>query len=440
MEHWSDYNYCIDFSKDSILLYNSFSNGFVELPTSINTSIDKFKNDKDSSVFDTKTRLLLNKVGAIFEGNSDKQLNALKMRHGQLTFGKPKYVSFTILPTMQCNFRCSYCFESENNAIQDKSMSEEVQDALVEQIISFSQKGYKIELSWFGGEPLMEIGIIESISNRLKSKNVEFSADMTTNGFLLTPEVVDKMEKCKIKKFQITIDGDEYTHNSRRMLTNGAGTYHVIMDNLKYLSTKKGMTSVIRVNVDKTNESVYSQIATTIQNEFPGMYTYPGFVVEGCNACSGKAFSNHMEKADFYLYQYKEYQNPSLPYFPSFTLGICMASNLNSWVVGPDGELYNCLSEVGVPSKVVGNVKDNTITNMDHITQFMVGVSPFENAQCKQCHALPICGGGCALDRIAKKNGQAIDTCTIFKNKGKLAELLKIHYEIKKQKQEITTL
>ena len=32
MEYWSNYNYCIDFSEESFLLYNAFSNAFVELP------------------------------------------------------------------------------------------------------------------------------------------------------------------------------------------------------------------------------------------------------------------------------------------------------------------------------------------------------------------------------------------------------------------------
>jgi uncharacterized protein len=141
-----------------------------------------------------------------------------------------------------------------------------------------------------------------------------------------------------------------------------------------------------------------------------------------------------------FIEQYKEYENLSLSYFPSFNSGHCMATNFNAWLVGPEGELYNCQAEVGLPNRVVGNIKENTITAMDYLSEFIVGVSPFENGQCRQCSVLPLCGGGCALDRIAKKNGKKIDTCAVFKDKNKLGELLKIHYDIKKQRQEITTL
>jgi uncharacterized protein len=440
MEYWSNYNYCIDFSQDFFLLYNSFSNAFIELPTTVKAEIEHFKSDRDSRVFDKKTRLLLKKTGAIYEGNQDKQLNSLKMRHGNLSFSQSKHISFTILPTLECNFRCSYCFEHLNQVLQPKTMSQEVQNILADKIIEFHQKGYKISLAWFGGEPLMKEDTIHSISSRLNAMNIEYTSSMITNGYLLTPEVVDKLTEWKINHIQVTLDGDEYTHNSRRMLANGGGTYRTIMDNLKYLHARKGISVSIRVNVDKTNEAVYSQIAATIEIELPGMHIYPGFVTGGCNACSGKIFTNHIEKADFLIQQYKEYGNLSLSYFPSFSLGHCMATNFNTWIVGPEGELYNCQAEVGVPSRVVGNIKENTITAMDYVSEFIVGVSPFENEQCRQCTVLPLCGGGCSLDRIAKKNGKKIDTCTVFKNKNKLGELLKIHYDIRKQRQEITTL
>lgn len=440
MEYWSRYNYCIDFSEESFLLYNSFSNAFIELPIAIKDQIERFKSTKNSDLFSSKTRLLLQKTGAIYSGTEDKQLNTLRMRHGNLVFGQSKHIGFTILPTLGCNFRCSYCFENKNQVLHSKKMSQEVQDVLVDKILQFYQKGYKISLMWFGGEPLMEKAIIDYVSTRLNSMKVEYNAAMITNGYLLTPEIVNKLAEWKIKNIQVTLDGDEYTHNQRRVLVNGGGTYRTIMDNLKNLHTKEGILTKIRVNIDKTNEAVYSQMAATIERELPKMYVYPGFVTEGCNACSGKTFTTHIEKADFFIEQYKEFENTSLCYFPSFNSGHCMATDLNSWIVGPEGELYNCQSEVGLHSKIVGNIKDNCFTNMDYISEFVVGVSPFENEQCRQCTALPLCGGGCCLERIAKKNGEKMDTCTIFKDENKLGALLKIHYEIKKQLQEITTL
>lgn len=441
MEYFSNYNCIIDFSDDSFLLYNSFSNSFVELPAELKEKIGNTKMITDSNLFDKKTYRLLKKIGAIYEGTKDKQINSLKLRHGNRTFVQTKQIILTILPTLECNFRCSYCFEFQNQVFKSQRMSKNIQDLLIDKICHYYEKGYKISLAWFGGEPLVASDIIHYISSKLNFMGVEFDATMITNGYLLTPEIIGVLKDWNINKIQVTIDGDEYTHDARRMLIDGGKTYQVIMNNLKYLKKSNQEIDVsIRINIDKTNEIMYSHIATIIERELPGMYYYPGFVTSGCSLCNGNVFTNHIEKADFYIEQYKEYDNLSLTYFPSFNSGHCMATNFNSWIVGPEGEMYNCQAEVGLKSKVIGNLKDNTISDMDYVSEFMVGVSPFENEQCRKCFALPICGGGCALERINKKNGEKIDTCTIFKNKEKLGELLKIHYDIKKKRQEITTL
>lgn len=441
MEYWSIYNYHIGLSDDSFLLYNSFSNAFVELPKSEEKNIEEFIKSGDSTVFSKKMLLLLKKIGAIYGGIKDKQINALKMRYYKLAFSNSKHISFTILPTLGCNFRCSYCFEAQNQVLNSKKMSKEVQDIIVDKLIQYHKKEYKISISWFGGEPLLAPEIISYISTRLNDAGVTFRASMTSNGYLLTPSIVERLEEWNIEGIQVTIDGDEYTHDSRRVLANGGKTYQTIIDNLKYLSRNTEKVNVsIRVNVDKTNEQIYSQIASTLKRELPKMYVYPGFVTEGCNACGGKTFTNHIEKADFYISQYKEYENLCLNYFPRFVYGHCMATNFNSWIIGPDAEMYNCQSEVGLKSKIVGNLKDNEITNMDYISEFMVGISPFENEQCCSCFALPICGGGCPLERLQRKYKEKIDPCSIYKNRDRLGELLKIHYEIKRKNQEITSL
>jgi len=437
MEHWSDYNYCIDFSQDSFLLYNSFSNAFIELPITVKANIERFKSDRNSSVFDKKTRLILQKTGAIYEGIKDKQLNALKICYGNLVFGQPKHIFITVLPTLRCNFRCSCCFEN----LQSHAMSLEVQEALVNKITQFHQKGYKISLVWSGGEPLIEIDIIDSILSRLNTIGMKYTSIIKTNGYLLTSEVINKLAEWQVKHIQVILDGDEYTHDSKRILANGESSFQTIMDNLKHLPSQKRITLGIRVNLDKINENIYSQIASSIESELPGVRVYPRFSTGKCNACSGQMFASYMDKADFYIQQYKEYENLSLSYFPVFSLGHCMATSYNTWIVGPEGELYNCQAEIGLSDKVVGNIIDDTVTNMDYVSEFMVGVSPFENEQCRRCVVLPLCGGGCALERIAQKNEGILSACNIFfKDKSKLGELLKIHYDIKRKRQEITAL
>lgn len=52
---------------------------------------------------------------------------------------------------------------------------------------------------WFGGEPLLEMNLIQSVSERLmeicrKNRKI-YSAQITTNGYTLTEEIFSKLLK-----------------------------------------------------------------------------------------------------------------------------------------------------------------------------------------------------------------------------------------------------
>ena len=75
-------------------------------------------------------------------------------------YSKKKEVrGYTILPTLDCNARCVYCYEEGTKPV---SMSSET----VEQTIRFIRNncgGSEVKLSWFGGEPLLRPDIIDRI-------------------------------------------------------------------------------------------------------------------------------------------------------------------------------------------------------------------------------------------------------------------------------------
>lgn len=73
----------------------------------------------------------------------------------------------------------------------------------------------------------------------------------------------------------------------------------------------------------------------------------------------------------------------------------CIAKNPHAWLIGPDGEMYKCLSMVGRSDGIVGNlpnpnkqnpIADQTLINIEACVQ-------------KRCPMLPICGGGCHFER-----------------------------------------
>ena len=109
----------------------------------------------------------------------------------------------TILTTTECNARCYYCFE---HGIRQYPMTREIADATVKYI----KKNYpekQLAINWFGGEPLLNFEIIKYITAQLKESGYEIISHITTNGSLLTKEMIDYLQReYSDLSFQITID------------------------------------------------------------------------------------------------------------------------------------------------------------------------------------------------------------------------------------------
>lgn len=124
-----------------------------------------------------------------------------------------KYISnrphLTITPTMECNARCFYCYEDGVRC--GKMQKEQCQDII--KFVKTLDCSNGIDLTWFGGEPLMNQEWMDIFSESMEDAGIEYSAFIITNGSKIDDSTIEKMvSKWKIKDVQITLDGsfDEY--------------------------------------------------------------------------------------------------------------------------------------------------------------------------------------------------------------------------------------
>ncbi len=140
-----------------------------------------------------------------------------EFRRIQLGFGREQYrndiLQLILLASEDCNFRCTYCYEDFARGTMSPAVRQGIK-RLVEKRLGTLRE---LAINWFGGEPLYGMQAIEDLAPfflDVATKNsLSFSSGMTTNGFLLTPEVAEKLLAWKIRKFQITVDGLEETHD-----------------------------------------------------------------------------------------------------------------------------------------------------------------------------------------------------------------------------------
>ena len=429
---WSKYNLLFKSERNGWLLFNTVSRAFLSADDDTAAVLRGIMKNADLYDYSRCAMLYmrLRSMGFLVEDTRDSAFfNVAKMRNLMQLYGD-RTLSLTLAVTRACNFACGYCFECNRGG---QPMSDEVEDKLFRFINQRNPEA--LNIVWYGGEPLLAFERVLSIDRRLKALKKPYGASMITNGYLLTDEKVARLNDLKISYLQITLDGSEQTHDSRRCLISGGKTYRIILENIDRVmkSDFRGVLHV-RVNVDSRNEEefvfVYKYFSERYPNDFgKRLRVYPGFV-KGDDKPESGCFFDSARQGEFIASVFRKYGIAPLSLYPPRRAQSCTMTSRNSFVVGPEGELYKCWDDVGLPERVVGSIYENSVWDMGQIAEDMVAASYFDDPECRECKFFPICDGGCPRVRVNNlKRENPVMPCSYFKDN--IETLLELYYESK---------
>ncbi|MBR6182965.1 MAG: radical SAM protein [Bacteroidales bacterium] len=162
---------------------------------------------------------------------------------------KDIYQSLTTLPhivvevTERCNFRCKYCYYGEmynstgEGSHRNLDMPEDDCLKCLRELLSRKNllHSYRMILSFYGGEPLVNFDLIKTIVLFCKKEfpEIEFMFRMTSNGSLLRKHITFLKEH----DFHIlvSLDGDERS-DKYRCFQNDRPSFSEVNDNIVYIS------------------------------------------------------------------------------------------------------------------------------------------------------------------------------------------------------------
>lgn len=307
----------------------------------------------------------------------------------------------TVLPTINCNFKCWYCYESH----KESKMTQQAMTATLEFCKNLiSQHRVRVfQLDWFGGEPLLYFDeVLYPLSLKLKKicdeKGVLFRHTITTNGYLISNDMIEKMIEIELKSFQITLDGDEAYHNRTRYSKDDKQTYRTIVQSITLLCQKiKNVNMVLRINYTPKNVSTIENIITAFPKEVRGcIWVEPQLVWQFKNQVNviSDVIKEKMEKfseAGFKI------GNVSIP---RFNCG-CYVENMLQYVVIYDLTVYKCTARDFLsPKTSIGkiSIEGKFEPNNNYYNYFTS--SYMENEHCMSCDYLPSCCGMCIQKKI----------------------------------------
>jgi len=278
-------------------------------------------------------------------------------------------LNLILLPTEACNFRCVYCYEE----FKYKQMEPWVVRG-VKALMSRRAPGLSsLSVSWFGGEPLLARDVIEDVMLHGQSlarshPALRLSSSATTNGYLLSRPVLERLLELGVTSYQISFDGPREWHDKKRVLFGGKGTFDRIWGNLLAArEVGRDFEIMVRVHADQENAKAIPRFIEEYEGSFgsdPRFQLY----IRGLSRLGGPNDPNlrvfEREEGDRIIEEMRGLaRSRGLKLkVPGEDEAVCYAAKGNSFVVRANGRLNKCTVALEHPNNQVGKIhEDGTV-------------------------------------------------------------------------------
>jgi uncharacterized protein len=277
-----------------------------------------------------------------------------------------------LLPTEACNFRCTYCYEDFKYARMEPQVVEGVKNLLSRRAPGL----VSLTLSWFGGEPLLARDIMEDILEHARTLASEFPAiactsDVTTNAYALRRPLFERLLDLGVTQYQISFDGPQSSHDRKRVLANGRGTFERVWSNvLAMRDVRRDFTVIVRLHVDAENAPLLPEFIDQCGRELAGdarfkLFLRPLSRFGGPNDATLPVFAEEeIEPALAVLARCADAAGLQR-HVPHEVTPVCYAARANSFLVRADGRLNKCTLALDHPANQVGRLHPDGSLDID---------------------------------------------------------------------------
>lgn len=316
-----------------------------------------------------------------------------------------EYFAFQWHITEACDQRCKHCYiYALGSHAKFKEMSAENMDAVIANVKKFGEKaGRKPYIYVTGGDPILHPQFW-NLAEKLKTENIPFA--ILGNPFHLNDAICARLASMGCRKYQLSLDGLEQTHDRIRR----AGSFKETLTVIPCLR-KAGITVAVMATVSRWNYREIPQLIDVVVEHKADVFAFARYCPDADSkdsCCSPEEYKEMMEKCWAKFQQYKD----SDTYFNlkdhlwtlfKYEIGLfnpaeypdddvvydgCNCGNCHFTILS-DGAVYACRR---MKSKV-GNALDDDLyelftgENMDEYRKY----ENFE--KCSKCELLRFCRG-----------------------------------------------
>lgn len=315
-----------------------------------------------------------------------------------------KVLKLTVNPTLDCNLRCWYCYEQH---LHGSCMTPTIIEAIYKYIDKslLNGKYEKLQLAFFGGEPLMKFDkvvnpMLIQVKKICAKHNVDFAVSFTTNGVFLTKRVRTAIKDITSNvAVQIPFDGDANLHDCVKKFPNGKGSYQLVKNNARDAAIE-GFRVTVRCNATKSNIRSFQNVV----KDFEDLLSLPNL-----------RFSFHKvwQEADDDEFKSGIVDLKSGVSHQSFTSNIhsyfgdsvnpCYGDYANNYVFNYNGDVFKCTARDFNTQNRIGYLNDSG--DIEFNNSALIRTKKSLTSECPTCRRLPFCPI-CSQSRAESKDGK----------------------------------
>ncbi len=309
-----------------------------------------------------------------------------------------------------CNLRCRYCFAGQGQyGGADGLMPLEVGQAAIDFLVQKSGRRKKLEVDFFGGEPLLNAEVMKKLVDygrrAAAEHNKEISFTLTTNALLLDEELNAYLEENGLAVI-LSLDGRPSVHDAMRVKPDGGGSYSEVLPKIASAVKRRLASYYVRGTFTRGNLDFCNDFLHLVSLGFEHISLEPVVAPpESPYALREedlpRLFGEYERLAAEMARLWREGRKIDFFHFNvDLEGGPCLLRRLTGCGAGvdylavtPSGDIYPCHQFAGKDKFLMGSVF--TGIARDDLVETFKNIHVYSKEDCRRCWARFYCGGGC---------------------------------------------
>lgn len=248
-------------------IYNKKTGRAYKITSDVKKVLIQYNGEKELMEKDPKTYEKLLPILEVL--NTPKMLEY--STSSDISICEPSLATLQLVVSNECNLACRYCYAhcgTYNRSI--KKMDMKIATLAIDNM--FSIYSCIDTIVFFGGEPLLQVDLIENVCEYLQTNYTgKYSKiGIMSNLYELTDKAIDVIKRYNISVVT-SLDGDEY-HNAHRITKDGKNSFQQVSNNIHRLYDEAKQPLAIEVTMTNLHNEIdwcADDVTNYLAQEFP---------------------------------------------------------------------------------------------------------------------------------------------------------------------------